>query len=159
MAQPRRTKHFIDSSVQGSLARRIICHWLAFLSVAFVVSFLLQVLSNPFQPISAHLQSLWYTQGPFLLVSVFLLPVFVVDTIKLSHRFAGPIFALRRAIREVANGEAPRRLKFRRRDFWQDLALDYNKLLERLGALEHSETNQTESTIDKNENDLATTKK
>jgi hypothetical protein len=146
MPKPRRTKHFIDSNVQGALARRIIFHWLAFLGAAFLVSFLLQVLSNPFRPILAHLQDLWYTQGPFLLVTVFLLPVFVVDTIKLSHRFAGPIFSLRRRIREIAAGQPPRRLKFRRLDFWQDLAEDFNAMLARLGALddEKSETAKNE---------------
>lgn len=136
MPQPRRTKHFIDSNVQGTLARRIIVHWLVFLSVAFVVSFILQVLTNPFRPISEHVQDLWWTHGPFLLVMLFLLPVFVVDTIKLSHRFAGPIFALRRAIRNVASGEPARKIKFRKKDFWHDLAEDYNTMLARLGALE-----------------------
>jgi methyl-accepting chemotaxis protein len=136
MPKPRRTKHFIDSNVQGSLARRIIVHWLTFLGVAFLVSFILQVLSNPFRPVSAHVNDLWFTHGPFLLVMLFLLPVFVMDTVKLSHRFAGPIFSLRRAIREVAAGEAPRRLKFRRKDFWKDLADDYNAMLARLGAFD-----------------------
>lgn len=144
MAQPRRTKHFIDSNVQGALARRIICHWLVFLAVAFLVSFVLQVLTNPFRPVAEHMQDLWITQGPFLLVTAFLLPVFVVDTIKLSHRFAGPIFALRRAIREAAAGAEPRRLKFRRHDFWQDLAGDYNSLLERLGAFKDEKSDSAE---------------
>jgi nitrogen fixation/metabolism regulation signal transduction histidine kinase len=62
--------------------------------------------------------------------------VFVIDSIKLSHRFAGPIFSLRRAIREIAAGNPPRKLKFRRRDFWQDLAQDYNAMLAQLGAVE-----------------------
>jgi nitrogen fixation/metabolism regulation signal transduction histidine kinase len=65
-----------------------------------------------------------------------------MDAIKLSHRFAGPIFSLRRAIRKVAEGEAPRKLKFRQLDFWQDLAEDYNAMLLRLGALE-DRTNET----------------
>jgi hypothetical protein len=141
MAYPRRTKHFIDKNVQGSLTRRIVFHWLTFLSVAFVVSFVLQVMIDPFRPLSAHIKDLWWTHGPFLLVAAFMLPAYVVDTIKLSHRFAGPIFSLRRAIREVAAGEPPRKLKFRHRDFWQDLAGDYNAMLERLGALE--DENQT----------------
>lgn len=136
MPQPRRTKHFIDSRVQGSLARRIIFHWLVFLSVAFLVSFILQVLTNPFESLSVHFRNLWWTHGPFLLVTLFLLPVFVVDSIKLSHRFAGPIFNLRRAIREVAAGNPPRKIRFRKRDFWQDLAEDYNAMLARLGALQ-----------------------
>jgi hypothetical protein len=139
MGQPRRTKHFIDANVQGSLARRIIFHWLAFLGVAFFVSFILQVLTNPFRPIFAHLQDLWFTHGPFLLVTLFLLPVFIMDTVKISHRFVGPIYSLRRAIRGIAAGEAPRRLKFRRRDFWQDLAVDYNAMLDRLGAFDNEE--------------------
>jgi len=143
MAHPQRKKHFIDAGVQGSLVRRLMFHWLAFLVVAFVVSFVLQVLSNPFRPLSAHFQDLWWTHGPFLLVVVFLLPAYVVDTIKLSHRFAGPIFSLRRAIREVAAGEPPRRLKFRNRDFWQSLADDYNAMLVRLEVLEDNKAQAT----------------
>jgi nitrogen fixation/metabolism regulation signal transduction histidine kinase len=137
---PRRKKQFIDASVQGSLARRIILHWLVFLAVGALVAFILQVLSDPFRPLSLHAKALWLTHGPFLLVLVFLLPVFVVDSIKLSHRFAGPVYALRKAIREIARGEAPRRLKFRRRDFWHELADDYNAMLTKLNVLDESET-------------------
>jgi len=137
MAHPRRTKKFIDANVQGSLARRIIVHWLVFLMVAMFAAFILQVLSNPFRPLAAHARELWWTHGPFLLVLVFLLPVFVMDTVKLSHRFAGPIFNLRRAIRDIAQGKPARKLKFRRRDFWHDLADDYNAMLSRLELLEN----------------------
>src|SRR4051812_17006744 len=119
MGFPPRKKRFIDSNVQGALARRIIFHWLVFVLVSSVIAFVLQALSDPFRPISSHLKELWWSQGPFLLVMLFLLPVFVMDAIKLSHRFAGPIFNLRRTIRRVAQGEKPRRLKFRRHDFWQ----------------------------------------
>src|SRR3954453_11349017 len=136
MSYPQRKKHFIDSHVQGALARRIIFHWLVFMLVASAAAFVLQALSDPFRDLSAHFKDLWWSQGPFLLVMVFLLPVFVMDAIKLSHRFAGPIFNLRRTIRRVAQGEKPRRLKFRRHDFWQDLAEDYNAMLTRLGALQ-----------------------
>jgi len=136
MANPRRKKKFIDACVQGTLARRIIVHWLVFLLVASLAAFVLQVLSNPFQPLSTHVQNLWWTHGPFLLVMVFLLPVFVVDTIKISHRFAGPIFSLRRALREIAQGKPPRKLKFRRHDFWHELADDYNAMLTRLELLD-----------------------
>lgn len=134
--QPRRKKKFIDADVQGSLARRIIFHWLLFLVVASLVAFILQVLSNPFRPLAVHAQNMWWTHGPFLLVLVFLLPVFIVDTIKISHRFAGPVFALRRAIREIVQGKPPRKLKFRRQDFWKELADDYNAMLLRLDLLE-----------------------
>jgi len=152
MTQPRRQKKYIDSCVQGALTRRIILHWLMFLAVGSLVAFILQVLSNPFRPLSEHARDMWWTHGPFLLVLLFLLPVFVVDTIKLSHRFAGPIYALRRALREIALGEKPRRLKFRKHDFWHGLADEYNAVLVKFDLLEE-ETKVPES------NELAAAKK
>ena len=132
MAAEQRKRTFVDSRVQGALARRIIAHWLVFLVVASVTAFMLQVLSNPFLPQAEHLRSLWWSHGPFLLVLVFLLPVFVVDTIKISHRFAGPMVNLDRAMREVAEGKPPRKIRFRHNDYWQELADHYNGMLERL---------------------------
>ena len=135
MSHPLRRKHYLDAHVQGSLVRRIMFQWAVFLAVAFVVSFMLQALSNPFRPLGEHFQALWWTHGPFLLVVVFLMPVFIVDTVKISHRFAGPIFSLRRTMRNVANGETPRPIKFRQNDFWQGLADEYNALVRRFVPL------------------------
>jgi hypothetical protein len=132
MSRSERNKKYIDSDVQGALSRRLIWHWCVFLIVAGVTAYLLQVLSNPFRPQMDHLKDLWWTHGPFLLVLVFLLPVFVVDTVKLSHRFAGPVFNLRRAMRKVADGEPPQKLQFRDNDFWHGLSDEYNAMLTKL---------------------------
>ena len=132
MSRPQRRQKFIDSKVQGALARRIIFHWLVFMAVASVAAFLLQALSDPFRPAGEHIENLWNTHGPFLVVMVFLLPVFVIDTIKISHRFAGPIYSLRRAMREVADGQPPHKLQFRQGDFWHELADEYNAMIARL---------------------------
>lgn len=134
MAHPARNKTFIDAKVQGALVRRLVFHWLAFIGVASLVAFCLQVLANPFRTLEEHVQQVWWTHGPFLLVLFFLLPVFVVDTIKLSHRFAGPIYRLRSTIRSLAQGEQFRPMKFREIDFWQDLADDFNQMVVRLTA-------------------------
>jgi hypothetical protein len=132
MSKEQRGRTFVDAKVQGALARRIIYHWLVFLVVASLTAFLLQAVSNPFRPLADHVRSMWWTHGPFLVVFVFLLPVFVVDTIRMSHRFAGPMLSLDRAMREVADGQPPRKLAFRHDDFWRELADDYNAMLERL---------------------------
>jgi nitrogen fixation/metabolism regulation signal transduction histidine kinase len=78
---------------------------------------------------------------------VFLLPVFVVDTIKISHRFAGPVYSLRRALREIAEGKPPRKLKFRRHDFWHELADDYNAMLLRLNLVDDREPVDAEDEV------------
>jgi hypothetical protein len=132
MAHPARKKTFVDPKVQGALVRRLVLHWFAFIAVAALVAFCLQVLSNPFKPIRAHAQDVWLTHGPFLLVMAFMLPVFIVDTIKLSHRFAGPIYRLRQTIRSLAKGGAYTPMKFRDVDFWQGLAEDFNEMITRL---------------------------
>ncbi len=132
MSHSGRKKTFVDPKVQGALVRRLVLHWCAFIAVAGLVAFCLQVLSNPFRTMEEHAQQVWWTHGPFLLVMVFLLPVFILDTIKLSHRFAGPIYRLRNTIRSLAKGEEFRPLKFREIDFWQGLAEDFNVMVARL---------------------------
>ena len=132
MPHPNRKKTFIDAKVQGALVRRLVMHWASFITIAAVVAFALQVLTNPFRPIEQHLQEMWWTHGPFLLVMFFMLPVFVIDTIKLSHRFAGPIYRLRNVIRSLAQGEPHKPVHFREMDFWQGLAEDFNQMVDTL---------------------------
>jgi nitrogen fixation/metabolism regulation signal transduction histidine kinase len=105
---------------------------MVFVSVAAVVTLLLQLLSNPFRPVGEQMRELWWTHGPFLMVMVFLLPVFVIDTIKLSHRFAGPILSLRRAMHDITEGRPPAKLKFRHDDFWREIADDFNAMIDQL---------------------------
>ena len=153
MSQPNRKKKFVDPQVQGTLVRRLVLHWLAFFVVTSLVAFCLQVLTNPLRPFNEHVQQLWWTHGPFLLVMVFLLPVFVLDTIKFSNRFAGPIYRLRQTIRSIAGGSPPERLKFRDFDFWQGLAEDFNRMVDRLksGDVEANYDDQAESkTVESN---------
>jgi len=147
MPRPQRRQKFIDSKVQGALARRLVVHWVVFLTVASIVALLLQVLSNPFRPVGEHFSEVWWTHGPFLVVTIFLLPVFVMDTIKISHRFAGPIYSLRRAMRDVAAGGPLRKLQFRRNDFWRELAGDYNAMIDRLTPADEQSTSKDEPTL------------
>ena len=109
MVQDQRQKKYVDPAVQGALSRRLIWHWCLFLVTAAGCALLMQVLSDPFQPFSHHLRNLWWTQGPILLVGACLVPVFVNDTIKLSHRFVGPLSRIRMTMRKAgaANIRSP----------------------------------------------------
>ena len=112
---------------------RLLLHWAIFLAVASLVTYCMQVLYNPFQSNAERLQQLWWTYGPFLLVLLFLLPVFVLDTIRFSHRFVGPIYRLRRTIHNsTLQGGVPPVLKFRDSNFWQGLAEDFNQMVDRI---------------------------
>ena len=147
MSEVNRKKSYVDPQVQGALVRRLVIHWVSYVSVAAAVAFCLQVLSNPVQPLGEHIQKAWWTHGLFLLVLVFLLPVFVLDSIKLSNRFAGPIYRLRRTIHNIAQGDPPPRLKFRDFDFWQGIAQDFNLMIDRLSGrdIQHEEEDPAET--------------
>ena len=132
MSHPERKKHYIDPQIQGVLARRLVIHWVLFIVVTMVVAFCMQVLGNPIaRPVNKPRQ-VWLIHGPFFLVLIALLPVFVRDSIKLSHRFAGPIYRLRTTIRSIAEGNPAPPLKFRKADYWHDLAEDFNTMVQRL---------------------------
>ena len=67
-----------------------------------------------------HLDDMWFHFGPALVASLVLLPIVVVDIIRLSNRFsAGPMVRMRRAMQNLAKGERVPPLQFRDNDFWK----------------------------------------
>ena len=133
MSRNQRGKEYVDPEVQGALWRRLLLHWLAYTAVALALVLGLEWMNDPFRPVSEILSTAWWNYGPLLLVLMCLMPVFVFDAIRMSHRFAGPVFRLRQVIRNLASGGKPERVEFRDNDFWKDIAADMNRLVERLG--------------------------
>lgn len=56
----------------------------------------------------------------------------VVITMFISHRIAGPIFRIRGALEEMAEGRIPRKITLRKRDEFKELAETVNSLIEKL---------------------------
>lgn len=127
-----RRNQYVNKKVQGTLARQLIKHWLLFFSVGCLITSLYQFLLNPFQSFGEVMQQFWLQQGPFLVVALLLLPVFVLDSIKLSHRVVGPLVRVRCALQSLAKGEPVSPLTFRPEDFWHDLADEFNTAISRL---------------------------
>lgn len=130
--QCQRKTDFSDPVVQGALTRRIVGQWMVFTLVAVLLAFGLAWMQDPFAPLTQTLAEAWWTYAPLLLVLVCLLPVFVMDTVKLSNRFTGPIYRLRHVARQLSEGECPERLTFRGGDFWRGLADDMNLVIDRV---------------------------
>jgi hypothetical protein len=130
MALLRRKRNFIDSEVQTSLLRRLVLQWVLFLIVnALALYGWTFLLSGAEEPVAGHLTYFMQLYLPVLLVSLALLPVFLLDAAKLSNRFVGPILRVRRALSEAASGADVKPLHFRENDFWRSLADDLNSVL------------------------------
>ena len=86
-----------------------------------------KLMDTPTEPWTETFALIWQRVVPFLLVSFALAPVFILDAVKLSNRFAGPIVRVRRALTQIADGQTPKTIEFRQGDFWKSLAIDLNR--------------------------------
>ena len=77
--------------------------------------------------------------APVALASLVLLPFLIFEIIAANNRFTGPIGRLRSEMVKLKEGQALRTLKLRNGDHWDELAKDFNALVDQI----HSERNQT----------------
>ncbi len=128
----KRGKVYVDSLVQGALARRIVAHWCSFFALSLISLGALELfLGDPTLTLQGHLAVLWSKYAFFVILMVAILPTFVYDSMKLSNRFVGPILRLRESIGALAKGEKVGELKFRDNDFWRELSDDFNAVAAR----------------------------
>lgn len=131
----RRTIFLVDPKVQGLLTARVIGYWLFSL---FTISFLLicwNVLGGPARPFREVLLEVFQRFAPTATVSLIVLPLVVMDVLRVSNRFAGPAWRLKNALRDLADGKEVPALAFRENDFWHESAADLNRVATRLGRM------------------------
>jgi len=111
-------------------------YWASCTLLATIPLAVIQTFARPDLRPLEHFVQVVLRHWPILLMSMAILPVVVWDAIRFSHRFAGPIFRVRRELNRHAQGERIRPLQFRPGDFWKDLAVQINVLLNRVEAAE-----------------------
>lgn len=126
-----RKKLLVDRKVQGALVRQAALHWIWTTLTFGMVIFFSRIGPAWLTGAEGPTVGWWYHLSPYVIASVALIPIIVFATIRFSNRFAGPMVRVRRALKKLANGEQPERLKFREGDFWSDLADDINRIAER----------------------------
>jgi hypothetical protein len=133
MASERRTTVLVDKGIQWLIIRQALLHWLCFsVAASLLVVALEEVSGGVFRSPSERWQAIRPTITSLYLSLLVLLPVFIHDWIKLSHRFAGPVTRLRRILRELAEGKVSSPVKFRKGDCWQEMAAELNAAVEAL---------------------------
>jgi len=145
-----RKRLFVDPKVQGALVVRVVCYWLICLVTITLMLLCWRIITGPARMFYTHLDDMWFHYGPALVASLVLLPLVIVDIVRLSNRFAGPMLRLRRSMGELAQGRPVEPISFRDGDFWQDFAKEFNSVLARVNRLQaqaaqHSEHKDTNS--------------
>ena len=135
MSRKNRKQNWCDSSVQGALLRRVFCHWLIFFVVASLSVVMLQtLLGDPAVPLKERLMN---EAGEFVFMAIVLLslfPAFMLDTIRFSNRFVGPVGRLRRYMNQLGRDGNTEHCNFRDNDFWSEAAAEFNTVADRVAA-------------------------
>jgi hypothetical protein len=140
---------FVDPKVQGAFLARILLYWFLCLvaSGTALVAWMLMT-GGPrvlFQPLAEF----WPQFAPAVVVSSLMLPILMFDCVRLTNRFAGPVFRVRREMHNLANGTPTHSIHLRTGDFWVEFAAEFNAVRDRVILLEERlNAKPTESTPD-----------
>jgi nitrogen fixation/metabolism regulation signal transduction histidine kinase len=123
----------VDQNVQWAIVRQMLMHLLGQTLASVIFLALLQfLLGGLLKPWSEHWRTIWPLTAAVLVSLVVFLPKFIYDSFRLSQRFVGPVKKLRRSLRELAEGKPFSPLKFRKGDYWQEMAEELNRAVETL---------------------------
>jgi len=147
MSKPKRKRLFVDKYAQGTVLVRIVVYWFSCMLFASVPLVIGRTLVEPDRLLVAHVAPVWNQYWPMLITMTLLLPFLLYDALRVTNRFAGPMFRLRRELQRYEEGSDIRPIKFRDKDFWQDLADQTSRLVQRVQeaerrALQASTTDQ-----------------
>ena len=129
-----RKKYFVDPAVQGAIVRRLLLHWgYAMLTGCFCLLMLQVFTAGSTLSLGEHLGMFFERYSLLFATMILTLPLFIYDSLRLSHRFVGPMIAVRLALKKLAAGGSVPEITFRQGDFWPEIADDINTLARRIG--------------------------
>lgn len=132
----RLRKHlFVDPKVQGALVARVILYWFVCLISITLMLLCWRIITGPPRMFATHMEEMWDSFGPAVIASFILLPLVIVDVLRFSNRFVGPLLRLRRSMRQLGRGEEVEPIEFRADDFWPEFADEFNAIRLRLQLL------------------------
>jgi hypothetical protein len=136
--QHQRRQIFVDRPIQGALALRAVMYCALCVLIQLLIVFLFVIFTSSSENVHTNgVSVLWHIQVS-LLAWLAILPMILLDIIKLSHRWAGPIFRLRATLQAMTNGESVPPIRFRENDYWQDLAYYVNAVSAELNRLRNN---------------------
>lgn len=136
----KRRIYMIDKKVQGALLMRAARYWMLSIVVVGVLTMLGWIFVSPglgvLMGLREQIPSLFGGVMVALACSLAVLPIILYDMTKLTNRFAGPMYRLKRAMQQAAAGEPVDDVIFRDDDYWQEIADAFNRLKDRLPQAE-----------------------
>lgn len=153
----RRRLFWVDPKLQGGLVVRAIMHWAVYLLSIGVALVLGAAISDLQAPLSAVIQMVRNFLLPAVLISLCVLPIIVLDTIRHSNRLVGAVGRFRHAMQRLADGESTSPLIVREGDYWKTMADQFNRIALRLEELEAASKAAHETTSSCHQEEVVST--
>ena len=125
----------IDKEVQLMVGGRVVIYWCAAILFVILPLTFLKTFTEPGTLLVNNIMNVVSNHSPVFLIMLAFLPLAVYDSIKLSHKFAGPIYRLRKDLDRLQQGEDVE-FSFRKNDFWTDIPDSLNNLVSKIDDLE-----------------------
>lgn len=135
----RRRQIINDETVQGELIFRAVIYWFGGLALVEAMIFGWNLYTAPGQPWADVLGNVISASTPVIFAAAILLPLILLDVLRVSNRFVGPIQQIRHTLRLLSAGDTSRRVYLRRHDFWHELAHYTNVIAHQLEGEEEPE--------------------
>lgn len=125
MKSHQRRQIMVDQPVQGVLTARVAIYWGMGMGATLFSGWIWQ-----FWYPSDSESSLFPTGLlPAVIGSLAVLPLAIVDMIRVSNRFVGPVHSLRNQLKCLSLGDSVRPLELRKGDYWNDLVRQFNEVV------------------------------
>ena len=129
-----RKKLYVNKAAQGSIIKRSIYQWYFCTSLILMTMAIFISVKDPSRSALLLIYELWIYFSPAFVASVVVLPLFIYDILKQSHKIAGPLERLSSEMTKLAEGQTVDTLRFRQGDYWPELAEKFNELASQIQA-------------------------
>jgi len=123
----------LDSEIQKTLAFRVAQYGMLFLFMTGLIVYCWSVSTTPHREFRHFIADFWARFGPTMAAGALLLPIVIIDTLRLTSRYAGPVNRVRSTVQRLADGEPVAPIDCRRDDLLGELIDDVNRLIETRG--------------------------
>ena len=133
---PPRKAIFVSGPIQGRLTTRIGLYWVLYHFVLWHALFAYRYvefrMANrlpdvTFRELYGEFVLHYY---PIVLCAITMLPIFIIDLVRLTHKIAGPIVQFQKRLKQMTAGEAVQRVRLRKGDFMQELESALNEYID-----------------------------
>ncbi len=138
LARGQRRNLYVSRSIQGMVMARFAAYWIGYhfalwhgmLLYGYVKGNLLQTMNSGMRmSFWEYYVKFFEVNNSILVCAALICPIFLWDTLRVTHRIAGPVIRFKNVLKRLTRGEQVSEVKLRDDDLLRDLEQAFNEYL------------------------------